>query len=77
MASLARRVALERNQRWVDWTGEILVDEKGKVPGSWIGRNFAYKPIVVRSNSRLLGKRLQVTVVEAFQTHLAGEITKP
>ena len=77
MASLAKRVALERNQRWVDWTGEILVDEKGKVPGSWIGRNFAYKPIVVKSNSRLLGKRLQVTVVEAFQTHLAGEIIKP
>jgi len=30
-AELARRVASERNRRWVDWTGEILVDEVGKL----------------------------------------------
>ena len=74
MARLAKQVSLERNQRWVGWTGEILVDEKGKVAGSWIGRNFAYKPVVVKSSTNLLGKTFQVKVFEAFQTHLAGEI---
>jgi threonylcarbamoyladenosine tRNA methylthiotransferase CDKAL1 len=71
-AKLAKQVALERNKRWVGWSGEVLVDEKGKVPGSWISRNFAYKPVTLRSPANLLGKTLQVTVAEAFSTHLEG-----
>ena len=66
-AELAKRLSAERNQRWVDWTGEVLVDEKGKVEGSWIGRNFAYKPIAIQSNNNLLGKTLTVKVVEAHR----------
>ena len=72
-ARLTRQIALERNQRWINWSGEVLIDEKGKVPGSWIGRNFAYKPITVQSSSNLLGKTLQVKVMETFSTHLAGK----
>ena len=73
-ARLAKQIALEQNQRWVGWTGEILVDEKGKVPGSWVGRNFCYKPVTVKSPEALLGKTLRVRVVKAFPTHLAGTI---
>jgi threonylcarbamoyladenosine tRNA methylthiotransferase CDKAL1 len=73
-AKLAKRVALERNQQWIGWAGEILIDEKGKVPGSWIGRNFAYKPISVKSAEALLGETLRVKVVKAFATHLEGAI---
>jgi threonylcarbamoyladenosine tRNA methylthiotransferase CDKAL1 len=71
-AKLVKQVALERNKRWVGWSGEVLVDEKGKVPGSWIGRNFAYKPVTLKSPANLLGKTLQVTIAEAFYTHLEG-----
>jgi len=74
MAELAREVALERNRRSVGWTGEILVDEAGKIRGSWVGRNFAYKPIVVKSADNLLGKSLRVEVTGAFQTHLEAEV---
>jgi threonylcarbamoyladenosine tRNA methylthiotransferase CDKAL1 len=73
-AKLAKQIALDRNQRWVGWTGEVLVDEKGKVPGSWVGRNFAYKPVAVRSSEALLGKTLRVRVSKAFSTYLAGTI---
>lgn len=73
-AVLAKQIALERNQQWLGWTGEILIDEKGKVPGSWVGRNFAYKPVAVKSNANLLGKTLQVKVAKAFSTHLLGTI---
>jgi MiaB/RimO family radical SAM methylthiotransferase len=72
MAKLAKRIALERNERWVGWVGEVLVDEKGKVPGSWINRNFAYKPIVIKSEENLLGKTLRVKVEKASSTHLTG-----
>jgi threonylcarbamoyladenosine tRNA methylthiotransferase CDKAL1 len=71
-AQLARQVALERNQRWIGWTGEVLVDERGKVPGTWIGRNFAYKPITIQSREKLLGKTVRVKIVNAFPTYLSG-----
>jgi MiaB-like tRNA modifying enzyme len=73
-ALLARRVSFERNQRWKGWTGKVLIDEKGKIPGTWIGRNFAYKPITVRSSADLLGKTLYVKTRKAFSTYLEGTI---
>ncbi|MCW4010424.1 MAG: tRNA (N(6)-L-threonylcarbamoyladenosine(37)-C(2))-methylthiotransferase [Candidatus Bathyarchaeota archaeon] len=71
-AKLARQVSFERNQRWLGWTGEILVDEKGKIEGTWVGRNFAYKPVAVRSSADLLGKTIHVKVVKTCATHLVG-----
>jgi MiaB/RimO family radical SAM methylthiotransferase len=73
-ADLTKRLSAERNQRWVGWTGEVLVDEKGKVEGSWIGRNFAYKPIAIKNSDNLLGKTLTVKLVEALGTYLEGAI---
>jgi tRNA A37 methylthiotransferase MiaB len=74
-AQLARRVSLERNKRWIGWVGEVLVDEKGKVEGSWVGRNFAYKPVVVKSTNNLLSKTIKVKVELAAETYLKGIIT--
>ncbi|HIJ07752.1 TPA: TRAM domain-containing protein, partial [Candidatus Bathyarchaeota archaeon] len=56
------------------WVGEVLVDEKGKTRGSWIGRNFAYKPVVIQSSQNLLGKVICVKIVEICSTYLAAEI---
>lgn len=75
-AELARELSAKRNMRWVGWTGEVLIDEKGKVEGSWIGRNFAYKPIVVESSKQLLGKSLRVEVTAAALTYLKGKIVE-
>jgi tRNA A37 methylthiotransferase MiaB len=73
VTALAKRISLERNLRWVGWSGEVLVDEKGKAD-SWVGRNFAYKPIVMNSQGNLLGKSVKVKVVEAAATYLKGKI---
>ena len=75
-SELAKRLSAERNQRWVGWSGEVLIDEKGKFEGSWVGRNFAYKPIAIKSTDNLLGKTLNVKVTEASTTYLKGEPTK-
>jgi len=75
-AKLAKQISLDRNLRWIKWSGEILVDEKGKVPGSWIGRNFAYKPVTVKSTSTLLGKTLKVKIAKAFPTYLEGTVVE-
>lgn len=74
MAQLSKRISFERNQRWIGWKGETLIDEKGKTRNSWISRNFAYKPIVVKNSTNLLGKTVNVQVTEAFTTYLAGKI---
>jgi MiaB-like tRNA modifying enzyme len=73
---LAKRLSLERNLHWLGWAGDVLVDEKGKVEGSWVGRNFAYKPVVIKSMDSLLGKTVKAKVVEASATCLEGAITE-
>ena len=72
----AKEISLEKNQRWIGWNGEVLIDEKGKIPGTWIGRNFAYKPITVKCSNGLLGKIFRVDVVKAFSTHLTAKPVK-
>jgi tRNA A37 methylthiotransferase MiaB len=75
LSEAVRHISSEKNAAWMNWTGKILVDERGKQPGSWIGRNFAYKPIVVRSEDEsLLGRFLNVRVVKTFQTYLEAVI---
>ncbi len=75
-AELARKIALQRNQRWIGWTGETFIDEVGKISGSWVGRNFAYKPIAIKSTGNLLERTVCVNVVRAFPTHLEGEVVE-
>ena len=74
MTKFASQVGFERNNLWLGWKGEIFVDEKGKIPGSWIGRNFAYKPVSITSNSSMFGKRVRVNISNVFPTYLAGKI---
>jgi MiaB-like tRNA modifying enzyme len=73
-ALLAKKISFERNNLWNNWTGKIFVDEIGKIPTSWIGRNYAYKPIAVKSSKSLLGKTIKVKIEKAFQTYLSAKI---
>jgi len=74
LSELCREIALKRNERWLGWEGEIIVDEFGK-NNTLVGRNFAYKPIVLKDFGKLminLGDKLNVKVVEARATYLIG-----
>jgi len=73
-AHLVKQLSAEQNKRWTGWVGSVLIDEKGKIDGSWIGRNFAYKPVVVKSNRNLLGKTVNVEIVGTSETYLIGII---
>jgi tRNA A37 methylthiotransferase MiaB len=76
MAELAKRIASTKNVSWINWKGRVLLDERGKQPNSLIGRNFAYKPIVIKGeNEALLGTFVNVQVTRTFQTYLEAEIT--
>ena len=71
-ALLAKKLAYENNMHWIGWQGKVIVDEKGKVPGSWIARNFAYKPVVIRSPHRLFGRTVEARITGACTTYLEG-----
>jgi tRNA A37 methylthiotransferase MiaB len=73
-AALVKQLSFEKNKQWENWSGEILIDEPGKIKGSWVGRNFAYKPIVVKNTQNLLGKTVHIQVVKATETYLIGEL---
>jgi threonylcarbamoyladenosine tRNA methylthiotransferase CDKAL1 len=74
LAKRAKEIALEKNRGWIGCTEEIFVDEVGKLSGSWVGRNVAYKPVSVKSIDNLLAKTLTVNIVKASSTHLEGEV---
>jgi MiaB/RimO family radical SAM methylthiotransferase len=73
LSELCKRVSFEKNKLWVGWQGTVLFDERGK-EGSFMGRNFAYKPVVVKSIDSLIGKFVDVRVVRAFSTYLEAEL---
>jgi threonylcarbamoyladenosine tRNA methylthiotransferase CDKAL1 len=73
-AELTKQLSAEQNKRWIGWVGSVLIDEKGKKLGSWVGRNYAYKPVVVRSSQNLLDKTVDVKIVSASGTYLLGNI---
>jgi threonylcarbamoyladenosine tRNA methylthiotransferase CDKAL1 len=63
LSSQWRRQSIERNQRWVGWRGEVIIDEVGR-EGSMVGRNHAYKTVVLREPVGL-GEFVGVEVSEA------------
>jgi len=74
-SEIAREIALSRNRRvWLGWSGEVLVDEEGLKPGSLIGRNIWYKPIVLKDDTLSLGAKIKVRIVEVYPYHLLGEV---
>lgn len=75
MTNMYREIALENNKKWINWQGKILIDEKGK-HDSWIGRNYCYKPVVVKGDFNL-GDEIEVKIVDATSFDLRGELTEP
>jgi tRNA A37 methylthiotransferase MiaB len=53
-------ISFENNRRWRNWSGTVLIDEKGR-DNTWVGRNFAYKPVVLQGSHRL-GESVEVKV---------------
>lgn len=74
MTKVVDEISLELNQRWLGWEGYILVDEEGK-DGSFVGRNFAYKPVVVKTMKDLLGRTVRVNVEQVTSHYLIGRLT--
>jgi MiaB/RimO family radical SAM methylthiotransferase len=73
LKAVVEEIQLRLNSEWVGWCGEALVDEVGK-NGEMVARNHAYRPIVLNTRENLLGKFVEVEVVEAGKTYLKGRL---
>jgi len=54
--------AFKNNKKWIGWEGEVIIDEIGK-DNTWVGRNFAYRPIIIKGDYNL-GDKVKVKVKE-------------
>jgi threonylcarbamoyladenosine tRNA methylthiotransferase CDKAL1 len=72
ISEIAKKIYLDRNKQWLGWTGAVIVDEYNNENKNWVGRNYAYKPVVIRGNAEL-GRILDVEIVDYSHTHLVGK----
>jgi len=67
-------VAFQQNRRWLNWSGPIIINEKGK-DDTWIGKNDYYKQIIVKGNYKL-GQTINVKVFNTTTHDLRAIETK-
>jgi MiaB-like tRNA modifying enzyme len=72
LTKLFNVVALQQNRKWIDWQGRIIIDEVGK-NNTFIGRNYAYKPVVVCGEFKL-GEIVHVKINDMTSYDLRGEV---
>jgi MiaB-like tRNA modifying enzyme len=70
---IVRGISMKNNKKWLGWEGEVLVDEIGK-ENSYMARNFAYKPIVIKNKEEILGNFVKVKIIETKSNYLVGEM---
>ena len=47
LTQIFHNIARMQNERWLNWQGEVLIDEINK-DGSFTARNYAYKPVIIK-----------------------------
>lgn len=68
---LINQIALENNQKWIGWRGNVLFDEKTEEGIK--GRNFAYKSIFVDENVEI-GQTHTIEITNVTMHSLVGKI---
>ncbi len=73
LTDIFHNISRLQNEKWLHWKGEIILDEKGKKENQWIGRNLAYKPVIVEGDFSL-GQKVNVKIVKTETFALKAEI---
>ncbi|TFG29220.1 tRNA (N(6)-L-threonylcarbamoyladenosine(37)-C(2))-methylthiotransferase [Candidatus Thorarchaeota archaeon] len=72
LTKLVNKLLLENNKSWLDWTGSVIITDKGSRKGL-LCRNQSYKPIIIFEELPL-GSKVRVEVIKAERTQLIGEV---
>jgi len=60
MTKLWKNMAIEVGEKWINWEGDVLLNEYGKY-GTKVGRNYAYKAVALKTDLPL-GNYVKVRV---------------
>ena len=75
LASICQNITILQNEKWVGWEGYVVINEKSPEENGWIGRNFAYKPILVEGNFKLGDiVKVKIKINKHLPLELRGEI---
>jgi tRNA A37 methylthiotransferase MiaB len=79
MSGLVKRIQVDSNSKWVGWRGTVLVDEV--VKNAFVGRNYAYKPCLIKADlanqqETLLGKEAEVIITGATSSTLRATLAR-
>ena len=72
LSKIIEESSLKCNSKWLNWEGNCIIDETGKKPNTMIGRNFAYKPVVVKGDKELFGEQIKVKITDYSSHYLLG-----
>jgi threonylcarbamoyladenosine tRNA methylthiotransferase CDKAL1 len=75
ISEIVRKISFEKNKECIGWEGLVLISKRGNEAGQWLGRNPAYKLVLVKSKENLLGNFVKVRIKEAGYSHLMGVLT--
>jgi threonylcarbamoyladenosine tRNA methylthiotransferase CDKAL1 len=76
VSELTRQISQDKNNCWIGWEGDVLITKKGKGANHWIGRNPAYKLVLVESQGCRLGEFANVRISRATPSYLVGSVVK-
>jgi MiaB-like tRNA modifying enzyme len=74
LTDIFHNISRMQNERYHNWEGPILIDEKGK-DNTWVGRNFAYKPVIVKGDLKL-GQTVNARINNITTFDLRAEIIR-
>ena len=73
-----KEIALEKNKAWIGWKGNIIIDETGKKgTNTFVGRNYAYRPVIVSDKDKAgkkykLGQKVKVKIRKVTEHYLVA-----
>ena len=76
LTDIFHNISRLQNEKWVGWSGPIIIDDKGKRENQWVGRNDSYKQILITGNYKL-GDVIDVKIVRSDTFSLIAEPTTP
>ncbi len=71
MAEIAEKMSMKANEKWLSWSGLVLIDEYNCLKKNYIGRNASYKPVSVKQGP--LGDFIDVKISSVEKTCLVSE----
>lgn len=72
ISQIYSEISKEKSKRWERWKGKILIT--GKKEGKYVGRNFAYRPILIEGRENILGKSVDVQITNTSGGEMMGQL---